>query len=86
MGQCDVEFCILFFSVKNRASRFWHKPRRLWPPHSGACAHAFLEAFFPETIVKPGFEAAHKLQRQLDTRATSHGASGNTSSCMCDFT
>ena len=28
-----------------------------------------------------GFEAAHKLQRQLYTRATSHDSSGNTSSC-----
>ena len=28
-----------------------------------------------------GFEAAHKLQRQLYTRATSHDSSGNTLSC-----
>lgn len=28
-----------------------------------------------------GFEAAHKLQRQLYTRATSHDSSSNTSSC-----
>ena len=28
-----------------------------------------------------GFEAAHKLQRQLYTKATSHDASDSTSSC-----
>ena len=28
-----------------------------------------------------GFEAAHKLQRQLYARATSHDSAGNTSSC-----
>lgn len=35
----------------------WHKPRyrRLWPPYSGACAHAFSKASFPGAIVKPGF-------------------------------
>ena len=28
-----------------------------------------------------GFEAAHKLQRQLFAKATSHDSSGNTASC-----
>jgi len=32
-----------------------------------------------------GFEAAHKLQRQLYARSTSHDSSGNTSSCKLVF-
>ena len=32
-----------------------------------------------------GFEAGHKLQRQLYARATSHDSSGNTSSCKLVF-
>jgi len=32
-----------------------------------------------------GFEAAHKLQRQLYARATSHDSPGNTSSCKLVF-
>lgn len=30
-----------------------------------------------------GFEAAHKLQRQLYLKATSHDSSGYTTSCKC---
>ena len=82
---------IFFFSAKSGGFFFWRCLEQALPwVIKGILPWNTCQCFLGGithsiTCLSKGFETAHKLQRQLYTRTTSHDSLGNSLSCKLDL-